>query len=57
MLLTLVLHHKRLSFILAIFSYGHLNKLDTSSVSGSLRSDATVGNGFYYYSMSNSNVQ
>jgi len=57
MLLTLVLHHKRLSFILAIFSYGHLNKLDTSSLSGSLRSDATVGNGFYYYSMSNSNVQ
>lgn len=42
MLLTMVLHHKRLSFILANFFYGHLNKLDTGSLIGSLRSDATV---------------
>ena len=55
-MLTMVLHQKRLSIILANFPYGHPNKLDTSSLIGSFRSDATVGNGFYFQSMSNSNV-
>ena len=41
MLLTMVRHHKRLSFSLVI-CYGHLNRVDTSSCNGLLRSDAVA---------------
>lgn len=40
MLLTMLLHRKSTSFISATFSYGCLNKLDTSSLIGSFWSDA-----------------